>query len=326
MRSILRERGSGAPRVQRILRAMWIVLLLVIAQGAGWGGHNTAFAATAPAVGGKAVVVNTGGDAIRVRKGAGTEYARIGSVYGGQIMGVLDGPANDTKGKPWFKVDAPSGPGWVAAEFLQGTGAPAAAPAGELTGSARVANTDGDQLRVRAAPTTGPTGQILKMLDPGTTVGILAGPVTDDTGIVWYQIKTGSITGWAMAQYLVQAEAAQAAQPASAPAHPASTGTPTMTQYRQWMEEARVAYPYRQTVDKMWRVMMCESGGSPRASGGGGAWLGLFQYAPGTWAGRWNPYRSNSIWDAKSQIFATAKAWSIGMQSAWSCYYITAGR
>lgn len=326
MGSILRERGNGTPRVQRMLRAIWIVLLLVIAQGAGLGVRNTAFAAAPPTVGGRAVVVNTGGDAIRVRKGAGTEYARIGSVYAGQIMGVLDGPANDTKGKPWFKVDAPSGAGWVAAEFLQGTGAPAATPTSELTGSARVANTDGDQLRVRAAPTTGPAGTILKMLDPGTTVGILAGPVTNDTGIVWYQIKTGSITGWAMARYLVQAEAAQAAQPASAPAQPASTGTSTMAQYRQWMEEARVAYPYPQTVDKMWRVMMCESGGSPRASGGGGAWLGLFQYAPGTWAGGWNPYRSNSIWDAKSQIFATAKAWSIGMQSAWSCYYITAGR
>ena len=78
----------------------------------GWGVHNTAFAAAPPTVGGRAVVVNTGGDAIRVRKGAGTEYARIGSVYGGQVVTVLDGPAKDTKGKPWFKVDAPSGAGW----------------------------------------------------------------------------------------------------------------------------------------------------------------------------------------------------------------------
>jgi hypothetical protein len=72
--------------------------------------------------------------------------------------------------------------------------------------------------------------------------------------------------------------------------------------------------------------MKCESGGNPNASGGGGRWLGLFQYAPGTWNGRWNPYRDESIWDARSQIFATAKAWNIGMQSHWSCYYITPGR
>jgi hypothetical protein len=92
------------------------------------------------------------------------------------------------------------------------------------------------------------------------------------------------------------------------------------------MVDAKAHYPYPQSIDKMWRVMMCESGGNSRASGGGGRWLGLFQYAPGTWKGSWNPYRNFSIWDAKSQIYATAKAWSIGMQSHWSCYYITSGR
>ena len=100
----------------------------------------------------------------------------------------------------------------------------------------------------------------------------------------------------------------------------------TLDQYRAWMVEARAMYPYPQSVDKMYRVMMCESTGNARASGGGGRWLGLFQYAPTTWRGKWNPYRNNSIWDAKSQIFATAKAWSIRMQSHWSCYYHTAGR
>lgn len=97
-------------------------------------------------------------------------------------------------------------------------------------------------------------------------------------------------------------------------------------QYRALMEEAKRMYPYPQSVDKMYRVMMCESSGNPRASGGRGAWLGLFQYDPRTWRGNWNPYRTQSIWDARAQIFATAKAWSIGMQSHWSCYYRTAGR
>lgn len=100
----------------------------------------------------------------------------------------------------------------------------------------------------------------------------------------------------------------------------------TISQYKLWMAEARAMYPYPQSLDKMYRVMMCESSGNQYASGGGGLWLGLYQYAPTTWRGRWNPYRYNSIYDAKSQIFATAKAWSIGMQSAWSCYYITYGR
>jgi hypothetical protein len=99
-----------------------------------------------------------------------------------------------------------------------------------------------------------------------------------------------------------------------------------LAQYRAWMVDAKRMYPYPQTVDKMWRVMMCESSGNARASGGGGAWLGLFQYAPTTWRSSWNPYRNQSIWDARAQIYATAKAWSIGMQRHWSCYYKTAGR
>lgn len=112
----------------------------------------------------------------------------------------------------------------------------------------------------------------------------------------------------------------------SAPTAVEAASSQELTQYRAWMTEARKLYPYLQSVDKMYRVMICESGGNARASGGGGAWLGLFQYSPGTWRGGWNPYRKSSIWDAKSQIFATAKAWSVGMQSHWSCYYKTSGR
>ena len=107
----------------------------------------------------------------------------------------------------------------------------------------------------------------------------------------------------------------------------AARGVPqsTLDQYRAWMTDAKTMYPYPQSLDKMWRVMMCESGGNSTASNRG-KYLGLFQYAPSTWKSSWNPYRAESIWDAKSQIFATAKAWSVGMQGHWSCYYITAGR
>jgi hypothetical protein len=100
----------------------------------------------------------------------------------------------------------------------------------------------------------------------------------------------------------------------------------TLNQYRAWMVEARAKYPYPQSVDKMYRVMMCESGGNANVSSPGGTYKGLFQYHTNTWRGNWNPYRNMSLWDAKTQIFATAKAWSVGMQSHWSCYYITSGR
>lgn len=334
------SRGGGVGKTSRTLLAAWALLTLMAAgviTGIFSGGGSSVFAATPVISGGKAVVTNTDGDPIRIREGAGTQYAAIAWAREGHEVRVLEGPVTDSQGIVWFKIEASAVTGWMMAEFLDGKAEPAAPSEPRLTGSARVANTNGDPLRVRTQPNT--DGRVVAKLDPGTVVSIDAGPVTDAVGIVWYQIRVRSISGWSMAQYLVQAQGSGAGAGQAATATPRPTDTPVpqptpdsnartgntnsgsgLSQYRQWMEEARAMYPYPQSVEKMWSVMMCESSGNPNASGGGGAWLGLFQYAPGTWRGSWNPYRNESIWDAKAQIFGTAKAWSIGMQRHWSCY------
>jgi uncharacterized protein YgiM (DUF1202 family) len=328
------KRGKGKHGVRRALVTMGISLLVAA------GGFGTASAAPAYAipvtVGGKAVVTNTGGDPIRVREGAGTAYERIAWAREGDIVGVLAGPVSGD-GIDWFKIRGDAATGWMMAQYLRGAdaspapaapaSAPAAAPAAaRLSGLVRVANTDGDRLRVRSAPNTG--GTVIGYLNPGSTGSVEEGPVTDGAGIVWYRVSAGDLRGWCMAQYLAQAQGdaprtttAPASAPAQAqPAAAAGASTrPTQVQLRQWMEEARALHPYPESVDKMWRVMMCESGGNPNAVGSG-RYYGLFQYLPGTWGGSWNPYRNESIWDARSQIFATARAWSIGMQNHWSCY------
>lgn len=339
-------------KTSQVLLALWVALSLLAAGLISAANSTAAFAAMALTVGGKAVVTNTGGDPIRIRQDAGTDFPLVTVAREGQTVGILGGPRLDKKGGPWFKVQAVDGTGWMAAVFLQATSLP---PAVKLTGYARAANLDGDPLRVRSDPSV--SGKVLTLLDPGTIMAIQAGPVTDATGVGWYKVTAKGVMGWAMAQYMVQepASAEPAArkeappqakpvvtpkptaipQPAAKPtpqppAQPAAPVPPSTTssksQYRQWVEEARTMYPYKQSVDKMWSVMQCESGGNPRASGGGGRYIGLFQYAPATWGGGWNPYRGSSIYDGKSQIFATAKAWSIGMQGSWSCYYITPGR
>jgi len=66
----------------------------------------------------------------------------------------------------------------------------------------------------------------------------------------------------------------------------------------------------------MYRLMMIESGGSA-SSVGPGCYYGLFQYAPSTWKGSWNPFRSSSITDGAAQIKATALALSRGYGHAW---------
>ena len=81
----------------------------------------------------------------------------------------------------------------------------------------------------------------------------------------------------------------------------------------KWMPIIKVAAAkYHVKADGMYRMMMRESGGQ-RYAGASSAYKGLFQYWTGTWAASWNPYRSDSIYDGSSQIFATACAISKGM-------------
>ncbi len=66
----------------------------------------------------------------------------------------------------------------------------------------------------------------------------------------------------------------------------------------------------------MYRLMMIESGGFASVKGPGG-YRGLFQFAPSTWRGVWNPYRSASITDGAAQIRAAALALHLGYGHAW---------
>ncbi|MEM7459809.1 MAG: hypothetical protein AAF331_10130 [Pseudomonadota bacterium] len=91
-------------------------------------------------------------------------------------------------------------------------------------------------------------------------------------------------------------------------------------QYRAWISQARLEHPYPENEDKMYAVMMCESGGRADVVNPAGPYSGLFQYVEGTWSGDWNAYRDSDIFDARAQIFATALAWNQNMQSHWGCY------
>jgi hypothetical protein len=68
-------------------------------------------------------------------------------------------------------------------------------------------------------------------------------------------------------------------------------------------------------AEGLYRLMLAESGGSAAASNGVDD--GLFQYAPGTWKGSWNPWRSASIFDGGAQIRATALAIHLGYGPSW---------
>ena len=72
-----------------------------------------------------------------------------------------------------------------------------------------------------------------------------------------------------------------------------------------------------QSRDAMLRVARCESGLDPNAVGGGGAYHGLFQFVPSTFAG--TPYGEYDIYDPWANANAAAWMWSEGQKSAWVC-------
>ncbi len=74
---------------------------------------------------------------------------------------------------------------------------------------------------------------------------------------------------------------------------------------------------YGQSREAMLRVARCESGLDPSAVGGGGAYHGLFQFVPSTFAG--TPYAEYDIYDPWANANAAAWMWSEGQKSSWVC-------
>jgi hypothetical protein len=74
---------------------------------------------------------------------------------------------------------------------------------------------------------------------------------------------------------------------------------------------------YGQSRQDMLRVARCESGLDPNAVGGGGAYHGLFQFVPSTFAG--TPYGEYDIYDPWASANAAAWMWSEGQKSSWVC-------
>lgn len=79
----------------------------------------------------------------------------------------------------------------------------------------------------------------------------------------------------------------------------------------------QAAAAYGQNPDDMIRVARCESNLNPRAVGGGGAYHGLFQFVPSTFAG--TPYGGQDIYDPWANAHAAAWMWSEGRKAEWVC-------
>lgn len=86
-------------------------------------------------VGGNAEIVDTDGDGLNVRHGAGYGHSVATVAAEGDVAHVLDGPSVDGDGVNWWQVDYKGHQGWVHGDYVRATDREAT-PASSATGAA----------------------------------------------------------------------------------------------------------------------------------------------------------------------------------------------
>jgi cell wall-associated NlpC family hydrolase len=161
--------------------------------------------------------VSGSGDGIRLRD-APTLAGNVLTIVADGAPVALLGQEVFSDGIAWTLADYAGTPGWLASDFLNGSGngggaAPAPAPAtgsagAGLTvgGAARVVDTDGFDLRIRDG--IGLNAPIFTVVPVETVVVVVNGPLPDESGALWYGINYDGAFGWVSGQYLTATTAA----------------------------------------------------------------------------------------------------------------------
>ena len=128
-------------------------------------------------------------EAVNFRSGAGTTYAIIRTLQGGERMRIISGPTT-ANGYSWYRVEVEgSSTGYMVDAFGPITNDPT--PPTPPTWTHVV---DNGPLNLRSG--AGTSYSVIGSLANGVKLRVLAGPTTAD-GYTWYQVETDtSLTGW----------------------------------------------------------------------------------------------------------------------------------
>jgi uncharacterized protein YgiM (DUF1202 family) len=142
-------------------------------------------------IGDVVAIATDDGAPLNLRSAPGTGSSVSGQLPDGSIAGVDGGPSL-ANGMNWYRVNASSGNGWVAAQYLQ------LAPAGAIN-AARFAVGDTIQVTASSAALRGQpkaSGELLWTIPTGTQMWVEVGPRFRD-GVVWYEVTgLGGDTRW----------------------------------------------------------------------------------------------------------------------------------
>jgi uncharacterized protein YgiM (DUF1202 family) len=170
-------------------------------------------------------VLTDDGGGLRVRAEAATNGEQIATLGDGDVVTIVQGPWYDASNNGWYLISDGAMEGYAFAGFLTSTSSMASSASGSSssssasasTGTARFAAgdsvkaTEAVNVRSGASITDGATG----MLDTGASAEVVEGPFFDTDGDDWYLIKTGSLQGFAMGEFLEMATAAASSNSSS---------------------------------------------------------------------------------------------------------------
>ena len=171
------------------------------------------------------------------------------------------------------------------------------------------------------------TSLVTESAAPGIAAGTLVLPLTMDQSLAATLMADGVVTRDEVAAQQKRAtDAKKLARLWKAKVRHLKKTLRTLRQITEWNGRGQwkplieiAAAKYGVSVAGLHRMMILESGGRRTV---GGMYKGLFQYYPSTWAGSWNPWRHESIYNGWAQIRATAYAVSRGMgPSQWPNTY-----
>jgi N-acetylmuramoyl-L-alanine amidase len=166
-------------------------------------GPISARADTDLVIGGQARIAYANGDDVRLRESPAFNGTLIRYIPEGSVVDVLDGPAEGDEGSLWFEVAFDGDMGYVVSDYLAllrgedevAANSVVAADAGDVVGSALIANTSNDGVRCRTEPSSG--GAVITVVPEGTWVEL-----TGASAGGWQPINCGGQSGFVSDRYV----------------------------------------------------------------------------------------------------------------------------
>jgi murein DD-endopeptidase MepM/ murein hydrolase activator NlpD len=160
-------------------------------------------------------VLTDDGGGLRVRAEAATNGEQVATLGDGDVVTIVDGPWYDASNNGWYLISDGAMQGYAFAGFLTSASSSSSSASSSSSSSSSNATARfaaGDSVKATEAVNVRSGASIANSasgrLDTGASAEVVDGPFYDTDGDDWYYIKSGSLEGFAMGEFLAKSAAA----------------------------------------------------------------------------------------------------------------------